>query len=385
MPRPPLLGRMTPRAWTMVMWCLAAAMAVLLFTMIAPTTSPVFIRPRQRYHLEIWVRIGMAVFMALPIGLARRWPVPVLGLVLAESTMIAMLRQPTWPMLCVTMVLIGYIAVVRPRRVVAGAALLTLLVWSAQWGALSTGSWLYLLTVKPSYAGLLIVIAWSVGNSIHQRRRYAEALRAQAANKAVVDERLRIARELHDTVAHSIGIIAIQAGAVNRVIDAQTPEVRDALNAIENTSRETLAGLRHALGMLRDTDPDSTESVRSPGLENVDQLAKTAADAGIRVQVNWQGRRRQLPADIDLSAFRIIQESVTNVVRHSGSDDCQVNVEFRDAELAIEVVDDGHEHRTAGAGYGIAGMRERVGLLHGHFQAGPRPEGGFRVEARLPV
>ncbi|MFH8447336.1 sensor histidine kinase [Streptomyces sp. NPDC018026] len=376
---------MTPRAWTTVMWCLAAAMVVLLFTMITPTMSPVFVRPRQRYHLDIWVRIGMAVLMALPIGLARLRPVPVLGLVLAESTVIAMLRQPTWPMLCVTVVLIGYIAVIRPRRVVAGAAVLTLFVWSAQWGALSTGSWLYLLAVKPGYAALLIVIAWSVGNSIHQRRRYAEALRKQAANQAVVDERLRIARELHDMVAHSIGIIAIQAGAVNRVIDAQTPEVRDALNAIENTSRETLAGLRHTLGMLRETDPDSTESVRSPGLENVDQLARTAADAGIRVQVNWQGRRRQLPADIDLSAFRIIQESVTNVVRHSGSDDCQVNVEFRDAELTIEVVDDGREHRMTGAGYGIAGMRERVGLLHGHFQAGPRPEGGFRVEARLPV
>lgn len=367
------------------MWCMVVGAAVLLTTMIAPTTSPMFIQPRQRFHVDLWARIALAVFIALPIGLARRRPLSVLGLILVESFLIAMVRQPTWPMLMMTAALVGYIAVVRPRSYVVGAALVTLLSWTAQWAALSGAGWLHALTVKASYAALLIGIAWSIGNSVRQRREYADALRVQAAAQAVVAERLRIARELHDTVAHSIGIIAIQAGAVNRVLETQTPGVKDALNAIETTSRETLAGLRHALGMLREAGPDSPNSVRSPGLANVDQLTRTAAGAGIRVHVHWHGQRRALPPDIDLSAFRIIQESVTNVVRHSGSDDCHVNVDFRDEELAIEVVDDGREHRAAGAGYGIAGMRERVVLLKGHFHAGPRPEGGFKVEARLPV
>jgi signal transduction histidine kinase len=171
-------------------------------------------------------------------------------------------------------------------------------------------------------------------------------------------------------------------GSVGRVIDTQPAEARNALHAIEDASRDTLAGLRRMLGALRRTDG---EPIAAPlGLGDLDALIARSADAGVRVDLRWHGERRPLPPDIDLSAFRIIQEAVTNVGRHAGTDRCEVQVEQRDGELLIDVTDDGRGG-PAGTGYGISGMRERVALLHGDFTAGPRPGRGFRVGARIPV
>jgi signal transduction histidine kinase len=278
---------------------------------------------------------------------------------------------------------VGVIAAARPRRTSVGAL------------GVTVGVLIGCLLVQTPYVALglmvlipLTVIAWLIGNSIRQSRTHAEALRAQARAQAATAERLRIARELHDMVAHSIGIIAIQAGAGRRVIDSQPAEARDALAAIETTSRETLAGLRRMLVALRQADPGTagpTPLDPAPGLADVSRLAATTADAGVLVEVQWHGQQSPLPAEIDASAFRIIQEAVTNVVRHAGTAHCQVSIDHQDDELAIEVVDDGCGGAVIGGGYGIAGMRERVGLLHGQFAAGPRPGGGFRVTARLPV
>jgi signal transduction histidine kinase len=189
-------------------------------------------------------------------------------------------------------------------------------------------------------------------------------------------------------VAHSVGIIAIQAGMGRRVIDTQPAEARDALAAIEATSRETLAGLRRTVGALRRTGPPverDTDILRTPGLADLAQLVAKTQDAGVRVDVRWRGRPRQLPAEVDTSAFRIIQEAVANVVRHASTAHCQVSIDHRGEELSIEVTDDGSATRAADTGYGIAGMRERAALLHGELTAGPRPQGGFRVTAVLPV
>jgi signal transduction histidine kinase len=202
-------------------------------------------------------------------------------------------------------------------------------------------------------------------------------------------ERLRIARELHDIVAHSIGIIAIQAGAGRRVFDARPDQARDALAAIEATSRETLSGLRRMVTGLRHADPDSGKGQApldpAPGLAGIGRLAAMTLDAGVQVDVDWHGSREPLPADIDLSAFRIIQEAVTNVVRHAGTSQCHVSIGQQDGQLSIEITDSGRGGSAAGTGYGITGMRERAALLGGDFSAGPRPGRGFRVAARLPV
>jgi len=212
-------------------------------------------------------------------------------------------------------------------------------------------------------------------------------------------ERLRIARDMHDIVAHSIGVIAIQAGAGRRVFDASPGEARDALAAIEATSRETLSGLRRMVTGLRQADlesepgqapPDPAPPDPAPGLAGLERLAATTRDAGVRVEVDWHGSREPLPADIDLAAFRIIQEAVTNVVRHAGTDRCQVAIGRQDEELSIEVTDSGRgapasKLSPAGTAYGITGMRERAALLGGELSVGPRPGGGFRVAARLPL
>ncbi|MFD9075718.1 sensor histidine kinase, partial [Streptomyces lasiicapitis] len=238
---------------------------------------------------------------------------------------------------------------------------------------------------------LTAVVAWLLGDAAHQSRRHAEQLREQAAAQAVTAERLRIARELHDMVAHSIGIIALQSGAARRVIGTQPERARGALGEIETASRETLSGLRRMLGALRTAEPGKAQETApldpGLGLADVDRLAKTTTAAGVRVDVRWLGELRPVPPEIDVSAYRIIQEAVTNVVRHAGTRSCRVTVDSRDYELAIVVLDAGTGRSAAvdGTGYGLLGMRERVGLLHGEFSAQPRPEGGFRVAARLPV
>jgi signal transduction histidine kinase len=278
---------------------------------------------------------------------------------------------------------ICYIAATGPRAVsVTGLAMVGACLLIPGPGGVDLG---------PFRGGVAVVtiIAWLIGHSIRQAQARAELLRSQAAAQTVMAERLRIARELHDMVAHSIGIVAIQAGAGRRVFDARPDEARDALAAIEATSRETLSGLRRMMTGLRHADPEPGPGQAppgpAPGLADLERLAATALDAGVKVEVDWRGSREPLPADIDLSAFRIIQEAVTNVVRHAGTDQCQVVIGQQDGYLSIEVTDSGCGGSVAGTGYGIAGMRERAALLGGGFSAGPRSGGGFRVAARLPV
>ena len=327
--------------------------------------------------------------------LLRRRPLTALAVMLGGSVA-SMALQPSAlqvVVVCAVGLEICYIAVTRTRRVsltsvaMVGVSLIPLLeVRSAgpPWGG---GS------VEPAMA-LATIIAWLIGHSIRQAQAQAELVRAQAAAQTAMAERLRIARELHDIVAHSIGIIAIQAGAGRRVFDARPDEARDALASIEATSRETLSGLRRMVTGLRHVDlepgPGQAPPGPAPGLTAIERLAASTLEAGVKVDVDWHGSREPLPADIDLSAFRIIQEAVTNVVRHAGTGQCQVCIDRQDGQLSIEVTDSGrggsgHGGEVAGTGYGITGMRERAALLGGDFSAGPRSGGGFRVAARLPV
>ncbi|WP_256725816.1 sensor histidine kinase [Streptomyces sp. IMTB 2501] len=338
------------------------------------------------------MQAGLAVVLAMAIGWARRRPLAVFAILLAESAAVSTLGTRTWPIFLAMDGLICYVAATRPRRTSVTAAVVELAAWPCEWAAVNHGQEQLSDLLSTSLAVTAsTVIAWAIGNSIRQQRLYGQALRAHAAARAVTAERLRIARELHDMVAHSVAIIAIQAGAASLVIDTQPAGARKALNAIEATSRETLAGLRRMLVSLRQAEAgeDAANADAAAGLEAVERLAEMTADAGVRVEVAWLGQRRPLPAEIDLAAFRIIQESVTNAVRHSGAGHCRVSVGFEDEELAIEVVDDGHGpahgNATRGTGFGISGMRERVALLNGRFSAGPGPEGGFRVAARLPA
>jgi signal transduction histidine kinase len=340
------------------------------------------LRPHQYLVLPPSLLAVAAVLMAAPVVLARRWPVTVLGLLVAGSVVSTVLRERPWPLFLASDTVILLVGAMRPARAALGALGGAVLVWAVE-SALIRTPW----PLLPWEVGILTLgalVAWTVGNSIRQQRDHSEALRLEAAARAVVTERLRIARELHDMVAHSVGIIAIQAGMGARVIEARPDEARSALDAIETTSRETLAGLRRMMGGLRRADP-SEAGVAPHVLDDISWLVASTARAGVHVEVEWRGRRRPLPADVELAAFRIVQEAVTNVVRHALAGRCRVALDFRERDLAIEIVDDGTGGETGSQGYGIAGMRERVSLLRGEFSAGPRPGGGFRVAARLPA
>lgn len=295
-----------------------------------------------------------------------------------------------------TDIAVGWAAANRPRAVSVAAAAVTLAVQTAA-VALRQGTGGEVVASNVLLLGLLLALAWTTGRMVGQRREHIETVRAQAAVAAVTAERLRIARELHDMVAHSIGIIAIQAGTGRRVIETQPDEARNALAVIETTSRDTLAGLRRMLGALRRADPEGVPLTAAPGLADVDALAAAGLDGGVRVRIDRHGDRRELPPDVELAAFRIIQEGITNVVRHADTDHCRVVLDYRPGELAVEITDRGRGPAGTGTGtgistgpgygtgYGITGMRERAALLHGSLTAGPREGGGFRVAATLPV
>jgi signal transduction histidine kinase len=276
-----------------------------------------------------------------------------------------------------------------------------------------------------------------IGYSVGQRRSYAARLQQQAMDNAITAERLRIARELHDVVAHSMTVVAVQAGFGEYVFDRQPGEARAALAAIQTVTSEALADMQRMLGALRQAGggmaddavpgpaagvatapiqaPAAAPLAPAPGLADLDRLVAGTAGAGIRVEVMRTGPARAIPAGIDLSAFRIVQEALTNVVKHSGADRCLVRIVDGAGQLCVEITDPGQRPVPAPAagaravamagapapavagpgggaraglapgGHGIAGMRERVSLCGGEFAAGPLPGRGFRVTARFPL
>ncbi|MFD8411843.1 sensor histidine kinase [Streptomyces sp. NPDC059650] len=327
--------------------------------------------------------IGLAVAAVL----VRRAPVATLSLMLVTACALIFVTntpQMTFVPVVAGAVALGRVASSRPRRVALTAVAVTVL--AVLLGQLARpvlgGPGLVLAQSQLP----IVVLAWLIGDSMRRSRESAAQEQARATEQALAEERLRIARELHDLVAHSIGIIAIQAGVGSRVIDKQPAQAREALQAIESTSRETLASLRRTLVALRRSEP--APLAPTPGLDGLEQLAAaTGSDTGVRIEVVRSGERRPLPPDIELAAFRIVQESLTNVVRHAGAATCRVAVGYGDGELALEITDDGRATASAhsGSGFGITGMRERTALLGGRFEAGPLPGGGFRVVAGLPV
>ena len=408
--------------------------------------------------------IFLVLMAVLAVGMRRRRPVLMLGVLLAGSVVVTSLTGPEVGALAyflpVAYVLYLVAATYEHRR----AAVRVLV---AVFGTLLADAVLLHLTgaIAPSgaevSAALCVAIAWFSGYIVRQRRRYALRLQDEAASKAVAEERLRIARELHDVVAHSMSVIAVQAGYGQYVIDTQPADARNALGAIQATSREALDEMRRMLGALRQADEtDQREAARAgsdpgtgaghpagdaagdagdapgaagpgakgpggsaplspaPGLAELDRLISRTARAGVRVDVTRCGQPTDLPASIDLSAYRIVQEALTNVVKHARTNSCRVLIGYGQDELILEVTDNGaglpamagagvsgagvsgsslalagSEAGVAvlpavsigGSGHGIIGMRERVSLLGGEFSAGPLPGYGFQVSAHIPL
>jgi signal transduction histidine kinase len=286
------------------------------------------------------------------------------------------------------------VAALRDRRttILAGVFSAALQLSAAYLIVGTTGFWTEFVRV-----GALLGVAGALGDATRNRRAYvaeveqraadAERTRDEEASRRVDEERLHIARELHDITAHSLSIIAVQSGAAAHVIDSNPAEARKSLEAIRRTSRDALDELRAMLGVLRAGEDGDAPLAPAPGLSRLGDLIAPLTEAGYVVSSDIDADLGEIPAVVAGSAYRIVQEALTNVVRHAGM--CTVSLTVhRDAEqLLIRVDDDGKSPETPlpPGGHGIAGMRERVTALGGTFEASPLPGGGFHVGARLPI
>ena len=247
---------------------------------------------------------------------------------------------------------------------------------------------------------LALALAWTVGVTIRTRRAYVAALEARAAllererednaRLAVALERSRIARELHDVVAHNVSVVVVQATAAERIVETDPARAAEAMRTVATVGREALAEMRRALDVLRDTESNGTAP--QPGIVELTALAQRMEDAGLPVELSIQGGQRPLPASAALSVYRVVQEALTNTLRHAGPARARVILRYLPDALEVRITDNGagrqegsSESTVAGGGHGLIGMRERVALFGGELEAGPRPEGGYAVRARIPI
>jgi signal transduction histidine kinase len=408
-PRPPLSTRVTESQWRTIDAVAAFLLAVVFVSLAARWGH------QSSRHLPNWVEALLALAATLPIAVRRRRPLAVLAVVAAAVTVAASFGF-AWgpnPMIALS---VYTVATQYDRRrslsalVITEVALLVALAVAEL--AFGKGD-----TVSPVVAAA----AWFVGDSVRVRRDYNAGLAEQAARRqqeeieraqrSVMDERVRIARELHDVVAHSLSVITIQAGMGRHVLDSQPEESRRALEAVETTSRGALEELRRVVGLLRQADQRSPSLSPAPGLADLTQLAHQVRAAGVPVRLDFNGEPSSLPPAIELSVYRVVQEALTNVVKHAGPARAHVTINFETDAVKVEIVDDGrgpgprfavgnegqHDRATPlptsiqdGRGsealhHGIIGMRERVAVFGGSLEVGAGPHGGFRVAARLPL
>jgi signal transduction histidine kinase len=343
--------------------------------------------------------LGYTLLVAGPLVLLvrRRWPARVLAVTLAFGMAYAARTYPEGPSQLAIYPALWTIALTRPRRTAWGAAGGTAL------AVAGAELFLYGDTMfdgEPLYAAVTVFAAMWWGEAVRARRAYvaelrdraerAERTREEEARRRVDEERMRIARELHDVVSHTIGVISVQAGVASHLLGRRPDKAAESLAAIRQASDEALGELHAMLGVLRDGDGGDGQAPLSPapGLGELNALVAQAAGAGLEVRVSLEGEPRRLPPAVDLAAYRVVQEALTNVVRHAQAGRAEITVTHADGRVTVEVADDGRaggNGRGSGSGQGILGMRERARALGGTLEAGPRPGGGFRVLATLPV
>ena len=335
--------------------------------------------------------VGPAVvLMTVPLAWRRRQPVLVFFLV-AAGAVLTFVQAPYIGIVAVMVAAYSVGAYARHRLLSLGVvtAVATVIVTVFRGG----------LPPLPQAAGpyAITVSLWLVGNAIRSRQLRADAFedratrlereREQATQAAIADERSRIARELHDVVAHSVSVMIVQAGAARHVIRSSPEQATDALRAVEAGGREAMAELRHLLGVLSDDGADIALAPQ-PGVEQLGSLIQRVGEAGLPVELHVDGRPHPLPPGINLTAYRIVQEALTNALKYAGLAATQVVLTYREADLKIEILDDGPgvaPGRADTLGRGLVGMRERVALYGGMIEAGPRLERGYAVRAWLPL
>ncbi|MEU6428370.1 sensor histidine kinase [Microbispora sp. NPDC046973] len=339
-------------------------------------------------HPAAWALIAA---MTVPLAVRRRWPLPVFCVVAVASAAAMALGVVREPLAATAYALYPVALTTRRRRWEPTAAIGALTVGAlllAAFGGVAAEPEVRRIVETVVLGSLALGGAWTIGRAVRERRAYAARRAEQAAERAVTEERLRIAREMHDVVSHTLSLIGVKAGVAAHVADRRPEEALEALRVIETTSRQALTEMRHMLGVLR-TAPGAAAGALAPapGLAALPDIAERAAAAGVRVDLDVRVTDGLSPA-LELAVHRIVQEAVTNVVRHAAPAACRVLVHDEGGQVRIEVTDDGPGRRVLPAGppgHGLIGMRERVTAYGGIFTAGPLPGGGFRVLARLPL
>jgi signal transduction histidine kinase len=328
----------------------------------------------------------------LPIALRRYRPLAVLAVTVAAETLLLLFSSRVQVPLGVLVAL--YTVASRCERPVALRA--------AEWVALpitlgvTVNSGLHPERIIPKLA--LFAIAWVLGDNIRTRRAYLAELEARAERlerereeqdeRAVIEERTRIARELHDVIAHNVSVMVVQASAGEDVFDTDPARARESLSAVASTGRAALTELRRLLGVIRAEEDHDAGYAPQPGIEYLDELVAQIRETGLAVELSVLGEPRELPEGVGLCAYRIIQEALTNTLKHADASQAQVSVRYVADALELEVVDDGRAAAVVNgdtSGHGLIGMRERVSLFGGELFVGPRAGRGFAVSARLPL
>ena len=334
------------------------------------------------------IEYAAGALAGLVLVVRRRFPVPVLVVTAVLSVGCWALASVQSPIFLSDIV--AFVTVIMARKRAAAVIALVCYYVGYQWLPVLTG-------VRPApsalaavlaAAGLVVLLGAAELLRLRQQRTAAiAASRQDQALRRASEERLRIARDLHDVVAHNISVINVQANTALHLMHRQPERAEQALTTIHEVSKQALVELRSVLGVLRDVDHEAPRTP-VPGLGDLDALLERSRAAGLVVHMFEEGERRPLPTDVDVTAYRIVQESLTNSSRHSGGGRAIVRLSYGESELCVEVDDDGpslRSSRTNGSGKGITGMLERAQALGGTLQAGPRPGGGFLVRAHLPL
>jgi signal transduction histidine kinase len=325
--------------------------------------------------------IVLAVLSVAPLALRQRLPVSTMLAIIAAIAVASLAGYTDLPSGGIGLLVAMFsVATLRTRQVAAAmftasAGLLALVYWTARDD---------LVWSQIVQAELIVAGAWVLGEGTRRWARRSELLAAKA-ERAVADERVRIARELHDILAHHMSVISLQAGLAEYVLDSDQPTARKAIGTVADTGREAMLEMRRLLDVLRVERDDQPDLSPQPGLAMLDELIARTRTAGPAVTVLVSGPSRPLPPGPDLCAYRMVQESLTNVLKHAGPAGAQVALEYGPRTLMIRVTNDGPPVRAYSESHGIRGMRERAELYGGVLTAGPRPSGGFAVALRLPL
>jgi signal transduction histidine kinase len=345
-------------------------------------------------YRPVWLEVPLIVAIISPLLARRRFPfgAPVaVAIAVIVTTLLADRLVPNnFFAFLAGMAAVFLMAMLRDwRQAVAGLAI----VFGAEAFVARTdpngGIWAFL------FANVVFGLVWIVGFSLgrkfeeadeaKERAARAERDREQQARTAVAEERARIARELHDVVGHSVSVMTVQASGVRRLLRPDQDREREALLVVERTGREALAEMRRMVGVLR--RPEEAPSLApQPSLDHLNRLVDQAREAGLPVELRIEGEAIQLPAGIDLTAYRLVQEGLTNVVKHAQATRAEVLVDYGDGYIEVTVKDDGKGVGNGdGGGHGLVGMRERVSVYGGEIDAGPQTGGGYRLRAKLPL